>query len=371
MTKEQKFLSALRDVFIGERIEGKSGQINLMRIKARYYEMGIFPRLIEEIEKELARAPKFREELFDKLFSFFSRYFSENGSILFRHTPLHQNIYERVYTDDKDVFLFWKTHMLHYVKTDQIFQSIEVPIDGCRIAFDVSSLEHKKANERRDLAYKFKGKRKDGPFVLEVVTAGRGIKTDCSEILRQINAALKIAVAESALLKAIRVFERQCEVDYFINKDAKAFLEEQFDLWMYQYVFKGENKWSQARIDELQILKKIALKIILFIGQFESELLRIWSKPKFVLNSNYVISFDRIPVGHPLIKKVVAHKNFKQQIGEWQSLGMVSKSFKAINLWKKGRGNELASECKTLPIDTKFFKDLESEFLSIFENHCS
>ena len=34
-----------------------------------------------------------------------------SGSIYFQHTPAHKNIYEKVYTDDRDVVLFWKTHM--------------------------------------------------------------------------------------------------------------------------------------------------------------------------------------------------------------------------------------------------------------------
>lgn len=31
----------------------------------------------------------------------------------------------------------------------------------------------------------------------------------------------------------------------------------------------------------------IAYKVIDFISQFEDELVKIWNKPKFVLNSNY------------------------------------------------------------------------------------
>jgi len=38
MTREQKFFNALRDVFVGAKVEGESGYINLMRIKSRYYE---------------------------------------------------------------------------------------------------------------------------------------------------------------------------------------------------------------------------------------------------------------------------------------------------------------------------------------------
>ena len=45
MTREQKFFAALRDVFVGAKVDGESGYINLMRIKARYYESGVFPKL--------------------------------------------------------------------------------------------------------------------------------------------------------------------------------------------------------------------------------------------------------------------------------------------------------------------------------------
>ena len=86
---------------------------------------------MQDIDAALQAVPaSFREELFDKLYDFFHRYFSESGSIYFRHTPLHQNVYEKVYTDDRDVMLFWKTHMLYYVKTDRLFNSMEVEVDG-------------------------------------------------------------------------------------------------------------------------------------------------------------------------------------------------------------------------------------------------
>jgi len=48
MTKEQKFLNALRDIFIGVPIEGESGYINLMKIKTCYFERGVFPRLMAD-----------------------------------------------------------------------------------------------------------------------------------------------------------------------------------------------------------------------------------------------------------------------------------------------------------------------------------
>jgi len=378
MTKEQKFYNALKDIFVGAKVEGESGYINLMRIKSRYYENGVFPKLHEDVEKALKPFQHFRDELFDKLYTFFHRYFSESGSIYFRYTSLHQNVYEKVYTNDKDVMLFYKTHMLYYVKTDRLFKNLNTEIDGQKFAFDVSTLEHKKANEKRELVYSLKDKQKDGTIVFTVAYSEKGRKTKIDDILK----ALKkggVKLSEELLERVFRVFEKQSEVDYFINKNAKAFLEEQFNLWLYQYVFSGESGWTEIRIKQLQTLKDVAFKIIAFISQFEDELVKIWNKPKFVLNSNYVITLDRIadlPAspfdkggqrGILLIEKLLKHNNFKAQVEEWQQLGIVDKAFKKNAILQKG-GRKLGKDCLYLPIDTKYFKDLEFEILGLFDD---
>lgn len=368
MTREQKFFNALREVFVGAKVEGESGYINLMRIKSRYYERGVFPKLQEDINEALRQFPAFRDELFEKLYDFFHRYFSESGSIYFRYTPLHQNVYEKVYTDDKDVMLFWKTHMLYYVKTDCLFKSMEVEVDGQKFFFDASTLEHKKANEKRDSVYSFKEKRKD-TLVFTVAYSEKGKKTKTDDILKALRKNGD-KISEEILERAFRVFEKQSEVDYFINKDAKAFLEEQFNLWLYQYVFSGMSEWTQTRIKQLQTLKDIAIKIIAFISQFENELVKIWNKPKFVLNSNYVIMLDRIAEKDiALVEKLLAHRNFPAQIEEWQQLGMVDDSFKKTAVLERGgKGKRLAKSKQHLPIDTKHFKDMELEILGLFDN---
>lgn len=336
MTKEQKFYNALKDIFVGEEVEGESGYINLMRIKSRYYERGVFPRLRKDIESALKPFPEFREELFDKLYTFFESYFSESGSIYFRYTPLHKNIYERVYTDDRDVMLFWKTHMLYYVKTDRLFKSLEVEIDGYKFFFDVSSLEYKKANEKRDIIYEFKEKRKDGVLVFNVLYSEKGKTTKVDEILKSLKEE-RVEIDGDVLERAFRVFERQSEVDYFINKNAKEFLRGQFEMWFYQYIFKGESEWTEKRIKQLQVLKDIAFKIIDFISQFEDELVKIWNKPKFVLNSNYVITLDRIAERDKelkLMEKILKHANFIEQEKEWKELGIVDDSFRVEDIIK-------------------------------------
>ncbi|MEM0325309.1 MAG: site-specific DNA-methyltransferase [Candidatus Aenigmatarchaeota archaeon] len=517
--KEEKFYNTLESIFVGAEVEGDSGYINLMKIKSKYYQNCIKPKLKNDIENALKQFPEFKEELFDKLYTFFSRYFSESGSIYFRFTPFHQNVYEKVYTDDKDVILsqknhmlcyvktdisfksitveidgfkfffdvsnlqhekanekreiiyefkeidngvivfnvsykeennktnieeilkaikqnginiskdtlerafrifekqsevnyfinntlfsryfsesgsiyfrftpfhqdvyekvytddkdvilFWKTHMLYYVKTDRLFKSMNVEIDGFKFFFDVSNLQHKKANEKREIIYEFKEKRDNGEIVFNVSYKEGNNKTNIEEILKAIKQN-GINISEDTLERAFRIFEKQSEVDYFINKNAKEFLKEQFNLWMYQYVFSGESEWTEQRIKQLQVLKDIAFKIIDFISQFEDELVKIWNKPKFVLNSNYVITLDRIADkenGITLIEKILEHENIKAQIKEWKDLGIIEDDFdKSKVIENKLTGKQLNEKYKFLPIDTKYFKDLELEILGLFDD---
>ena len=192
--KEKRFFDALENVFIGVPVEGESGYINLMKIKAQYFRQVLEPRLRDEAydavvslqQAGITDIEKVREEIFDKLYTFFRRYFTESGSLGFFFTPYHQSIYERVYTDDRDVMLFWKTSRLYYVKTDRLFQSMEVSVDGFRFYFDVSGLEHKKANEKRELVYTFRERRDDGTLVFSVSYSERGTQTKIDDIRRAV-----------------------------------------------------------------------------------------------------------------------------------------------------------------------------------------
>jgi adenine-specific DNA-methyltransferase len=382
MSNEEKFYQALESLFIGAKIEGEGGFVNLMGIKSSYYSK-IKELLEKDIEKALEKYPKFKEELFDKLYSFFNRYFAKSGSIYFNYTPFFQNVYDKVYTDDKDVILFWKTRMLYYIKTDRIFKNLKIEIESknenYQFFFDVSNLEYKKANEKRSLIYQFKKISSDGTIFFDVFYSEKGRQTKYDEIKKSLKEK-GIKITDEVLDKAFSTFEAQSEVDYFINKNAKEFLQEQFKIWLYQYIYSEETEWPKERVDELQILKDIAFKIIDFISQFEDELVKIWNKPKFVLNSNYVITLDRIAKknGFEIIEKIQKHKNFKEQVREWEELGIIQNSnLKSqndnsklkINLMEETLdGKRLKKEYYFLPIDTKYFKDLELEILSLFDD---
>ena len=378
LRKEKRFLEALESLFTGAKVEGDSGFVNLMRIKRQYF-CSIRPELMRRINARAEPDTDFRGELFDKLYTFFHRYFCESGSIYFRHLQAFSKTYERVYEDGQDVALSWKTQMLYYVKSDVLVRSMPVELGEADRSysthyfyFDATECEHKKNGERREFIFTFdKVKRENEHKVihLKVCYSENGQKTKEEDIIKKVKKE-NIRLAEDDLQKAINVFCRQTEVDYFINKDAGKFLRDQFDLWVYQYIFEGKTIFDENRIKQLQAIKDTAYEIIDFIAQFEDELRRVWEKPKFVRNVNYVVTLDKLT--DKLLQKIVKHKGMKAQIKEWCELGMVDDKFSPKTIFN-GQGriddtNSVGSDYKFLPLDTKYFKELELEMLESLGN---
>lgn len=371
--EEIEFYQDLKNIFLGANVEGQSGYINLMRIKSKYLEK-ILQILKDDIEEKTQEFPEFRRELFEKLHTFFKTYFSESGSIYFSYTPLKSKIYERVYTNNQDVILFWKTSMLYYVKTDNLWRSIsfDYDIDGTQytIKFDASEIEGKRSNEKRMLIFKL-GTVKENTIIFKPLYSEHGKETNHAEIIKELKNH-GIDLKDDQLDELFKIFGKQNEIDFFINKDANRFLKEQFDLWIKNYLFDDESDYSEKRLGQLKTLKNIAYKVIDFVSQFEDELVKIWNKPKFVLNSNYVITLDRIASknnGIEIIKKISNHKRIEDQIKEWKDLGIVDESFKPEDVFETDlTSKHLSEKYKHLPIDTKYFKNLELEILGLFDD---
>lgn len=156
MKNEQKFYSALENIFIGEagqKIEGKSGYVNLMKLKSQYF-AHIKPFIEKEVNETFGQDTAAREEAFQKLFTFFESYLNETGTPYFSQTPFHKNLYEKVYSEREDVSLFWKTQRLYYVKSEATYHSLQnLEMDGLTFNFDASNIEHQKNNEKKTLEF--------------------------------------------------------------------------------------------------------------------------------------------------------------------------------------------------------------------------
>src|SRR5699024_5658580 len=100
-----------------------------------------------------------------------------------------------------------------------------------------------------------------------------------------------ISVDEDLIKKAIRIYKKQKEVDYFIHKDASSFLKEQFNLFIYDYLFNEkelDTLWDKDRIYAIQKIKKIAFKIIDYISKYEKKIKAKWIKQKLLTNGTKI-----------------------------------------------------------------------------------
>ncbi|GAA9002199.1 hypothetical protein HpHA116_02010 [Helicobacter pylori] len=367
-TNEAQFYEVLENLFIGVKIEDKqeslldpnakamkNGMLNLLKAKSKYYQSKK-----QELEKlinlKCQNNNDLKEELFDKLYSFFKRYLSANGGIYFNDTPLYDSLYTKSGYEKcslkKDTALFYKTKDLYYVKSETNYKDFCFELENMIFNFDTSSLESKKNNEKVDLVFNLKDTdTKTNTLNFSVTLSSKGNQTKMSEILKECsNQGVKLD--EEVLKKAFVKFKKQSSMDYFIHKNALGFLKEQLDLYLFEYLFKEMTEFDAKRLNEINTIKEVALQVILLVSEFENELCKIWNKSRFVLNSHFIVSLDQLKAKNYDLNKITNHKNYPKQVQEWQDLNL------------KTTDNLLENEF--LPLDTLYFKDLEEEIKNLF-----
>ena len=374
MDYKQAFLSQLENSYLGVQIQDsqdlfsqdsaskqtlkKSGFINLLQMKSKY-----FGHIKNLLEKE-----KLNHSIYTKLYNFFSSYLNETGTPFFYDTPMHKNIYAKVYTNSKDTSLFYKTQNLYYVKSDTLYHDAEITSQDSKYTFifDTSHFIPNADNAKNKAIFKFTIEENIRIYVLndkeslkELSNVFKQNSSDLSDEFIKSLKDKKIQLQEEEIKKILSSYKRQNEIDFFIHKNARAFLQEQFNLWLCNYVLDDITQWRQEKIEELNTLKKVAFKIIDFIADFEDELKAIWCKPKFAKRVEYVFSLDRIDSA--LLDSIINDEGFKAQIKEWQELRLIDESFDTKNISDE--------KYKFLPLDTKHFsKATKYKILSTFKD---
>ncbi|HEC1582374.1 TPA: site-specific DNA-methyltransferase [Campylobacter upsaliensis] len=370
MSYQQAFFSKLKECYLGVRIEEEgerglfkqSGFTNLLHIKQKYFE-----NIRDYLEKE-----ELGHLDYSKLYDFFSTYLNETGTPFFYETPIYKNIYARVYSNSKDVSLFYKTQNLYYVKSDTIYKPLTLKDEKEIYSFHFLSDDFiQNADNNKNKIIFYLQSIEDNELNIKVINDKnlnlvKVFKQNSSEFGEDFLKALKkneIDIKEEELKSIFKSYKKQNEIDFFIHKNAKAFLKEQFDLWFCRYVLDGVTQWNEVRIKSLNKVKKIAHTLIDKIAAFEDELKALWLKPKFAKKTHFVFSLDVIKThakeSEELLKELFKDSNFKKQIKEWQDLKLVEESFKLEDI----------KNYAFLPLDTKHLSEKNVyKLLSAFEN---
>ena len=342
-----------------------------------------------EIEKELAKAleqaqalgadpetlPKVKElrarlasdavdigalerEVYDHLFSFFRRYYSEGDFLAKRvYKP---GVYAIPY-EGEEVTLHWANKDQYYIKTSEYLRdyAFRLRLDDdkqpMRVHFrltDAAEGEHGnvKAAEGKDRVFILAAPGESGrDFIVEEAgeqgkelvvrfeyrpatltdwpegaRAGKS-KPPAQKELSALAAERVMAVTDATLapwiaelgkphflssgekadysrLEAhLKRYTARNTFDYFIHKDLGAFLRRELDFYIKNEVMHLDDVENESAprveqyLSKIKVLRKIAGKIIAFLAQLEDFQKKLWLKKKFVVETQYCITLDRVP----------------------------------------------------------------------------
>lgn len=110
------------------------------------------------------------------------------------------------------------------------------------------------------------------------------------------------AEKERTLLeKYLAQYTARNTMDYFIHKDLGGFLRRELDFYIKNEVMRLDDIDSadvprvESYLAKVKVLRRIAQHLIDFLAQLEDFQKKLWLKKKFVVDTQYCITLDRIP----------------------------------------------------------------------------
>lgn len=336
-----------------------------------------YRRLMKQ-KKQALSVKDFEDSIYNHLLEFFSRYYQDGDFI--SQFYFKDDMYLIPY-DGSEVSLHWVTKDMYYVKSSDQYQrfSFDTPDKKKIVTFKVSVREEEKGNQKgRDKFFILDEMEWNDDELIcsfknifeteEISNLGRN-KTEKQEKLNLQNAErIKKELGDYAdgldIVKNLVKFQKRYVEDFFIHKNLKGFLLSQMNFYVNQEILHvdsfidDDGNFNEDLRVIAKVFKDIARNIIEKLDLLETLKKKIWEKKKFILESNYVITLDRIQefCGDEFLKnlfdKILSNK---KQIEEWR--GLFGFDIKSINDLIDKKTYDGKIEYKKLPVDTKYFDE--------------
>ncbi len=174
------------------------------------------------------------------------------------------------------------------------------------------------------------------------------------------------------LAKYVNRYTARNTMDYFIHKDLGGFLRRELDFYIKNEVMQlddienAEAPEVERYLSKIKVLRRIAGKLIDFLAQLEDFQKKLWLKKKFVVETNYCITLDRVP--EELYREIAANE---AQCEEWVGLFAIDEI--QADMYSPGFSRPLTVEFlkanDKLVLDTRFFDDsFKARLLASIEN---
>ncbi|MDT4952783.1 MAG: adenine-specific DNA-methyltransferase [Acidobacteriota bacterium] len=342
-------------------------------------------------------------EVFSHLFNFFRRYYSEGDFLSLRRYK--EGVYAIPY-EGEEVKLYWANADQYYIKTSENFRDYIFKLSDERrvhfklVAADTEQNNNKAAEgqERRfilseteplveengELLIRFEyrtdaDKRKQGDLNAEAVRRLLSAERFGAwiEALRA-KAPTEKNPNRTLLEKHLNDYTSRNTFDYFIHKDLGGFLRRELDFYIKNEVMHLDDIESEAapRVEQylckVKAIRRIAHKIIAFLEQLENFEKKLWLKKKFVVETNYCVTLDRVP--EDLYVEIAASVAQREEwvrlfaINEIAGNHLILKDFPPP-AFSVPLTLEFLKANPFLILDTKFFgQEFKDRLLASFEN---
>ena len=343
---------------------------------------------VQQLRQQIAQSSTGVDDLqntvFSRLTQFFSRYYEGGDFVSQRRYKTGGNSAYAIPYNGEEVKLYWANYDQYYIKTSEYFKNYTFKLhDGrktCFVLVDASTEQNnnKSTNgmERRfDILRTEEGKpvveEVDGELHINFTYELMPKATKQKDLNKKAFEALSTAVPaawsellmkeqvtdESVLLeKHINAYTAKNSFDYFIHKDLGGFLSRELDFYIKNEVFviaDLDTAKLQSQLAVVKAIEKVGQKIIDFLAQLENFQKRLWLKKKFVVQSDYCITLDRVP--EKFYPEICAND---EQRKEWVRLFAIDE-IKGDGLFTKGYSEPLTvdflKQNPFLVLDTKFF----------------
>lgn len=385
-----------------------------MKIKQDMILEFIDKELVSSVESIINKIPNkeggLADQVFNLAYEFFSRYYS-NGDFIPQNRYGGRDKYMIPY-NGQEVELYWATRNAYYVKTMEYFTNYSFVVSDpfspeyrYRVNFKIREADLEKnyvVSEKKyfflddnpiedyergvNIFFNYRPMKEDENIVLQgnEKTIIDTLKQEAEDyILKEVTAELREILSRDSMEKKdersiirrhLDIYFKKNESDYFIIKNLKGFLYSELENFIKNEILNLDDGFDVPENSRYiaKAISSLCKKIIDQISQIEDFERKLWEKRKFAYNVNYVITLDRIAGknhGIDLVKKLMESTGFDQQVEEWSSLGVINGDFSknelVINTINSYKLNE---KYKFLPLDTKYFKELQLEILSLFDN---
>lgn len=133
-------------------------------------------------------------------------------------------------------------------------------------------------------------------------------------------------LAEYAMLAGqLNNYTKKNTFDYFIHKDLGGFLTRELDFYIKNELLdwgdisalKNDPSRLAPLLSKVEVIRSLGEKIIAFLAQLENFQKKLWLKKKFVTETNFCITLDRLEEHEDLLEEIF---NNERQIKEWEEL---------------------------------------------------